>query len=825
MTGMLQGLKVVELGGGLSTAFVGNLLADFGAEVISIERPGGAQLRREPGFLFLARGKKSIVLDLDDLADAEVARKLLADVDVVVTQERVSERTAWGLDATSITALNPRLIYAQITAFGLSGSLADVKVDEALIAAKLGLNQAFAAATDRPGPSWSSTPWASWSGAQATLQGIFAALRERESSGAGQTVSTSLGHCLGGLDPWMQSNAALAQIFPDAFQGGGMVLREDGAPFLSYSYKLLVAITKDGHWLQFSQVQPRLFKDFMQACGLNWMYTDEKWSAFMTMCTDTVMIPPDASAEMRFEFWNMLYDIVQAKTLAEWQATFDEWPNVFAEVFRRGTDLLHHRQLEVEGQLATISDRQHGEVLQPGALIRFSETPAQLHADAPRLNEHGDELRERAKSLSQDARPVVAGAPSTLPLAGVTIMELGTFYAAPYGSTILTDLGARVIKVEALDGEPMRFQQAFPEAGAMKVLQGKESLALDLGSPDAKDVLAQIAQGVDIVMCSFRAGAADRLGVGFNDLIKMNPNIMYLDCPGFGVLPPYGARPAFAPTIGAGSGIAMRNVGSQIPETMPASHDELRKYGGKLAAGGTMSAAQPDGLAAFAVGTALAMAAYLQSVGVGGQQMLTTMLLSCGHALGETMVEFNGRWEPSTTDDEILGFSALERLYETADGWVTLSVTTDAEWTRLATAMNELADLGSDIRFANASLRAEHDGALTQALAGAFAKRSANEWEQDMLKAGVPLLEVNTGAAEHIIIGELGIQHGWVTRVESPVVGEYPRLSPFQQFSRSLTVALPGNTKGQHTRSVLTKAGFTEEQILGFAEQGLVQIG
>ncbi|HBJ72893.1 MAG TPA: CoA transferase, partial [Actinobacteria bacterium] len=483
------------------------------------------------------------------------------------------------------------------------------------------------------------------------------------------------------------------------------------------------------------------------------------------------------------------------------------------------------RQLEVEGQLATITDREHGEVLQPGALIRFSDTPAQLGADAPRLNEHGDELRERAKSLSKDAGPVVAGAPSTLPLAGVTIMELGTFYAAPYGSTILTDLGARVIKVEALDGEPMRFQQAFPEAGAMKVLQGKESLALDLGSPDAKDVLAQIAQGVDIVMCSFRAGAADRLGVGFNDLIKMNPNIMYLDCPGFGVLPPYGARPAFAPTIGAGSGIAMRNVGSQIPETMPASHDELRNYGGKLAAGGTMSAAQPDGLAAFAVGTALAMAAYLQSVGVGGQQMLTTMLLSCGHALGETMVEFNGRWEPSTTDDEILGFSALERLYETADGWVTLSITTDAEWTQLATAMNEFADLGSDIRFANASLRAEHDGALTQALAGAFAKRSANEWEQDMLKAGVPLLEVNPGAAEHIIIGELGIEHGWVTRVESPVVGEYPRLSPFQQFSRSLTVALPGNTKGQHTRSVLTKAGFTEEQILGFAEQGLVQIG
>jgi crotonobetainyl-CoA:carnitine CoA-transferase CaiB-like acyl-CoA transferase len=824
MSAVLSGLKVVELGDQQACAHVGNVLADFGAEVICIEPAGGSRLRRQPGFLFLARGKKSIVLDYGNPADAEIARKLMADADVVVTTERAKDLKAWKLDSETLTGLNPRLVYAQISSFGTEGAFADVKTDDALVSAKMGLNQSFSPATNRPGPTWSSTPWTTWSGAQVALQGIFAALRDRETSGAGQSVSVSLGHAMGGLDPWGQSNAALAQVFPDAFQGGGMMYAPDGAPYLSYAYKLLIAITKDGHWLQFSQVQPRLFRDFMTACGLDWMYEDEKWAHFMKTCTDTVMIPPETPSEMRFEFWNTLYDIVQSKTLAQWQATFDEYPNVFAEVFRRGTDVLHHKQLEVEHQLTTIKDRDHGDVLQPAALMRLSENPAVLIADAPRINEHDGELRARAGEIEISAKPAIA-APSNLPLAGVTILELGTFYAAPYGSTVMTDLGARVIKVEALDGEPMRTQQAFPEAGAMKVLQGKEAFALDLGSPDARKVLSEVAKNVDIVMCSFRAGAADRLGVGFADMKKINPNVMYLDCPGFGVLPPYGARPAFAPTMSAGSGIAMRNVGSQIPEGIPASHEAIRKLALQLSAGGTTGAAQPDGVAAFGVGTALAMASYMQSIGVQGQQLLTTMLQSCAHALGQGMVEFDGRWEPSTADDEILGFNALERLYEGSEGWIALSCTNETDWQRLVSAMATHVDLAGDSRFVNSSLRAEHDGALIEILSQTFAKRTSSQWETDMHKADVPLVEVNLGQSEHVAIGEFAVEHGMVSRAESPIVGDYPRVAPYQKFSRSKTQSLGGNTKGQHTKAVLLEAGFSDEDIAGFLAQGLISLG
>lgn len=825
MSGVLSGLTVVEFGDQLSVAQAGNVFADFGAEVISIEPVGGSNLRRQPGFAFLGRGKKSIVLDFHNPADQTIVRSLMSQADVVITSERVKDLVNWQLDSQSICALNARLVYAQVTSFGTDGPLADVKTDDALSLAKMGINQSFAPAKNRQGPAWCSIPWASWSGAQVALQGIFAALRERESSGNGQSLTVALGQAVEGLDPWSQTNAALAQIFPDAFQAGGAQYAPDGSPYLSYAYKLLIAITKDGHWLQFSQVQPRLFRDFMTACGFDWMYEDERWGAFMKTITDTVMIPPDASSEMRFEFWNMLYDAVRSKTLSEWQTTFDEYPNVFAEVFRRGTDVLHHKQFEVEGQVTSIEDRDHGPVLQPAALVRLSQTPAQLGSDAPRLNEHEAELRARAAAvkLSQATAPAIA--PSTLPLEGVTILELSTFYAAPYGSTVLTDLGARVIKIEALDGEPMRMQQAFPEAGAMKVLQGKESVALDLGSPNAVKVLSEIAKSVDIVMCGFRAGAADRLGVGFEAMKNINPNVMYLDCPGFGILPPYGARPAFAPTMSAGSGISMRNVGSQIPPGIPETHEEIRKLALKLSSGGMSAAAQPDGVAAFGVGTALAFAAYMQSIGVNGQQLLTTMLMSCAHALGQGMVEFNGRWEQSTADIDLYGFNALERLYEAAEGWVCLSATNDREWDQLVDLVKSEVELGDDARFANSSLRSEHDGELIAVLTAAFAKKSAAEWEGLALKCDAPLVEAALGQAEHLAIGEFAVEHGMVARVTSPIVGEYARIAPYQRFSRSKTQALPGNTKGQHTKAVLMESGFTESEIAEFAEQGLILIG
>jgi len=816
----LQGLRLVELGENLPVAAAGNVFADLGAEAVCIEPPAGSPVRAVPGYTFYGRGKKSIVLDLHDPADAKAALGLMAGADVVVTSIRLRTLAAMGLDYATVSAVNPRVVYGSITGWGQVGPMKDVKGYEGLVLAKLGVHNSAGRMVQRPGPAYVTVPFASWSATQTLLQGVFAALYERESSGAGQLVETSLAHSLGAFDPWTQALAVIAARFPDAFGAIAPPIMPDGTPLSAYTYKLLVAITKDGHWLQFSQTQPRLFEALLRAMGFDGLKDDPEWSEFIRHCIANTTINPEASPGLRVRFWQMMIDQVKSRTLAQWQTVFDADRNVFAEVYRRGTELLHHPQIEAEHQVVTLQDRRHGAVRQPASLIHFSDTPAQLGADAPDLDEHRDELLARAAVPASPASSfALAGG---LPLAGLTILELGTFDAAPYGVTVLTDLGARVIKVEDPGGDPMRTQQAFPEAGAMKVLQGKESVAVDIRTVEGRAIVERLAAISDLVMCSFRMGVANRLGVGADELRRINPNLMYLEAPGFGINLPYGNRPAFAPTMSAGSGISMRNAGELVPPGVPDTFDEIRARSGQLQSAGGGAAVQPDGVAGLAVGTALAAAAYVQRTGKSGQRMLTTMLHSCGHLLGEDMVEFDGRWKAPTADPNVYGLNALYRLYETADGWVFLAAPTESDWTALVDALGE--DL-KDSRFLTPAARKENDDALAKVLESIFRTRPAQSWESELLGRDLGCVVVETESTEQILMGPFSQEHGWLAIVDSPILGEYPRLGPFNTFSRSATRATVGSTLGQHTAAVLREIGYPDQHIDDLATRKIVVVG
>jgi crotonobetainyl-CoA:carnitine CoA-transferase CaiB-like acyl-CoA transferase len=132
-----------------------------------------------------------------------------------------------------------------------------------------------------------------------------------------------------------------------------------------------------------------------------------------------------------------------------------------------------------------------------------------------------------------------------------------------------------VIKIEPLGGDPMRHIMPVPDADAVKSLQGKESVAVDLGTAEGRAIVQRLAARADAVVVGYRGGVAERLGVDWATLARENPRLVHLAAPGYGVDGPCARKPAFAPTIGVATGIGLfRRVPRSPTDPAPARRDQ-----------------------------------------------------------------------------------------------------------------------------------------------------------------------------------------------------------------------------------------------------------
>jgi crotonobetainyl-CoA:carnitine CoA-transferase CaiB-like acyl-CoA transferase len=810
---VLSGIQVLELSNGLPGAQAGQFLADFGADVVQVEPPGGSPLRSQPAWPFLARGKRCVQLDLSGPHDRDVARRLALESDVVIETFRPGVAARLGLAYRDLAHENPRLVYVSISGFGSSGPYADLQGYEAVVLAKLGAMAALSDMTERPGPSFPSAPYASYPAAQLAVQAVLSGLYERETSGVGQRVETTLAQALTVHDTFNWFSRVVAQRF-----SGGFVqapLSTKGVPSGGLSFRLLIALTADSRWVQFSQTTPRLFRAMMRMLELDWMFDDPEWST----------APDFDDVAKRVAFWELLLEKVRAKPLAEWRARFDADPDVWAEVFSRGDEALDHPQMAWNRMVAALDDPERGRVVQPAPVVRIDSLPPWSGRPAPALGHFDGEVRARADRSGPGRAERAEGSAAERgsgPLAGVTVIELGTYYAAPYGATLLAELGARVIKIESLEGDPHRDMLPFPEVAGIKVLQGKESVAIDIATEEGLAVAYELIGRADIVLQSFRAGVAERLRVDPESLRAVHPSLVYHLAPGYGTGGPCGHRPAFAPTIGAAAGLAWRNAGSLVPEGADLTLDHVKESAMRLAYA-VMGVGNSDGFAGVTVASAMLLGLLARRRGAGSHTTLTTMISSSLHALSEVMVRYEDQPPAPTADGELRGFGPLYRLYETADGWVFLAAPNEREWGRLVDALGSLSRIGDD-RFATADLRAQHAEELTAELDRVFMGRPAAEWEQVLRSSDLACVEVSSGPVEANFLddGSLGRRCGFVTEATHPMLGTVPRLAPLLSFSRSGTEARGACLRGQHTDAVLAELGYDDARIAALREAGVV---
>ena len=301
----LAGIRVIDLSTTAPGAMATQFLADAGAEVVHVEAPGGTPLRTTPGWPALARGSRSIVLDLHDDAGRARLDELLGSADVLVTTWRPQALAARGLDAATLADRHPRLISVAITGWGSTGPWAGLKGYEALVMAKVGAFHAKRHMVTRPGPAFVSVPYATWGAAQGAVHGVLSALLEREESGLGQHVEADLVRGVTTLDTWNWFTELIGIRWPGAYEVVDAFTPE-GEPMGPMIYALLIAPTKDGHWLQFAQLEPRLFVALIKELGLEDLWTDPRWKGLPALPTQGVRGAPLSSDDPLCEEWDIV---------------------------------------------------------------------------------------------------------------------------------------------------------------------------------------------------------------------------------------------------------------------------------------------------------------------------------------------------------------------------------------------------------------------------------------------------------------------------------------------------------------------------------------
>ncbi|MDE2932435.1 MAG: CoA transferase [Chloroflexota bacterium] len=796
MPELLDDLRVLDLSEGPIGGITTMVLADFGADVVKVERPGGDPWRAVANAPMWLRGKRSAVLDLKTDDGRESLARLAEGADVVVMSGRPGKAKELGADYETLSAINPALVYCAITGFGPEGPYAGYPGYEAVVAARLGRMLTFSGLADREGPAYPAVQAGSHATSQAALHGILAALMAREESGRGQLVETSLLQGLFAYDLGGLFRAQLGDRFPEIFAGLAMPVM----PTLNYH----ALQTKDGRWLQFGNLMAHLFDNYLAAVDLADIFADPDYEGS----------PATWSEEPRERLRDRMFERMLERTADEWMETFIEHGGVAATPFQSTQQALDDPDLVLNEHVV---EREHptlGTVRQLGALARLTPTPGAAGEAGPEPGEHTAEVLAEASPARSSVPATPASGP---PLKGVTVLEFATVIAAPLGAAILADLGARVIKVEPIGGDPFR-AMGIASLGAGRCNGSKESIALDLKSQEGQQIVQSLAASTDIIIHNYRPGVPERLGIGYETLKAIRPELVYVYVNGYGRNGPGAHRPSTHPIPGAGLGGALMQMGEGMPPvctTIP----ELREIARKFFRANELN---PDPNTSVVVASASLLGLYARRRFGHGQEVFVDMFGANAWANADDFIAYEGKPPRPTLDRDLFGLGPTWRLYEAAEGWVFLGLAVQPEWERFC----ELAgrpDLAADPRFATPDARTANGGVLAEALAALFGTRPADEWEALLATEGLGCVRADSAPVHEFIARDEHVAaNGLRVPAHSANFGEYERYGPLTDFSENKLELRGFPLAGEQADAILAELGYDPAAVETLRAKGIV---
>ncbi|MBI2874608.1 MAG: CoA transferase [Firmicutes bacterium] len=393
------------------------------------------------------------------------------------------------------------------------------------------------------------------------------------------------------------------------------------------------------------------------------------------------------------------------------------------------------------------------------------------------------------------------------PLAGVKVLDLSRILAGPYCAMILGDMGAEVIKVEAVGaGDDMRgWGPPFVNGeGAyfLTINRNKKSLAVDLKSPRGREILHKLVDEADVLVENFRPGTTERLGLGWEELHARNPRLVYCSISGFGQTGPRKYEASFD-LICQGEAGLMGVTG--FPDGSPTK----------------VGIAISDLVAALWAVQGILMALYQRGENGEGRYVDISLLDSLVSLLTfQAGIHFTTGEDPGRKGNAHATVAPYE-TYPAADGYFNLAVGNDSLWSRFCRAAGR-EDLEKDPRFAVNRDRVTNRIALNEILERVFRNKPVAHWLEILKEAGIPCGRINS--MSHVFTDPQVIERGMIFTLDHPVAGKVQ--VPGSPLKLSETPPIPAAAPplvGQHTREILADLGYSQADVDQLEEAGVVQ--
>lgn len=827
VSGALSHLRVVDLTD-LRGALAGRMLADLGADVIRVERPGHDADRLTPPFagdvaapdrslpfLFRNLGKRAAVIHLDDPAGWARFVGLCERADILI--ENTTDRR---LAADAVRARHPHLVHATIGDLGRAGPHAGWQLEPLPAFAASGALWASGFA-DRP-PCWLPGFQAHDCASVVAVLGALAAVASRRRDGCGQTVEVSVQEAaMACFAPWSIVLADYARRFPlllhasprDADGPAVVVPVADGwvrllavTPRQLRALVLLVtgrepehttarpperATSHDGPWTAFQAAAPRIAEGGLDLANLI-------MGALSRLPVHLDLLPAVRGALQTFRllatraFANRRRDEIVAQGLRL---------GLPIAPVHRPEEFVVAEQTRVRGFFRRTDFPHLGNAPVAPFPCRLSATPVVLARPAPEAHDDTSDFAPREHAASggaTDPRP---------PLDGLRVVSLCVGAVGPELCSTLRDLGAEVAKLESA-GSPDFLRRLSVDLGSPNCSfmfndenRGQRSVCLDLSTDTGRALALRLCATADVVAENRQGGVADRLGLGYDAVRAVRSDVVYVSSQGFGRGGPLGAAPAYGPMAAAFAGA-----------TWLWNHPDPPYPAGS-------SLEHPDHLAGRMLAVAVLAALEHRTRTGEGQHVELSQSEAAAFLLGHFYLQEPCTGRPVVQQGNASAGACPHGVYRARgdDRWVAIAVTDDAAWTRFCGVVTWKAEA----RFATLAGRLAARDELDARVTAWTTNHTPEEVASRLQAIGVSAFPVQ-GPDEHRADAHLAARQALVT-LDDPEVGDVLHVAnPLRLSGTPLVPAAPAPRLGADTEDVLVRwLGLTPDEVRRLVDAGV----